>query len=114
MITGGTIRQQLVRSERHANIFPKTINVYRVSILCLAAGQTLGTWRRTKLLLELWVVPLNITLVLDAKGQGVGDGGGFSTTAGLSASCSPRNASLTIVRGPAISKHHLCGVLDEM
>lgn len=113
MITRGTIRQQLVRSERCANIFPKTTNVYCVSILCLAVGQTLGTWRRTKLLLELWVVPLNTTLVLDAKGQGVG-GGGFSPMAGLSASCSPRNASLSVVRGPAISKHRLCGVLDEM
>lgn len=37
-----------------------------------------------------------------------------SITAGLSASCSPRNASLTVVRGPVISKHPLCGVLDEM
>lgn len=84
-----------------------------MSILCLAVGQTLGTWRRTKPLLELWLVPLNTTLVLDAKGQGVGEGAGFSTTAGLSASCSPRNASLIVVRGPAISKHRLCGVLDE-
>lgn len=41
-----------------------------MSILCLAMGQTLGTWRRTKLLLELWVILLNTTLVLDAKGPG--------------------------------------------
>lgn len=79
-----------------------------------SSGPDSGDLEENQAPLRALVVPLNTTFVLNAKGQGVGEGGGFSTTAGFSASCSPRNASLTIVRGPAISKHRLCGVLDEM
>lgn len=95
------IRQQLVRSERCANIFTDATNVHCMSTLCPAVGQTLGTWRRTKLPLELGVTPLNTTLVLlGAEGPESlgtrGEWGGFFNMAGLSASCRPRNASCIV------------------
>ena len=85
MLTGDVIRQQLVRSERCANIFTNATNIYCMSSLWPAVGQTLGTWRRTKLPLELGVIPLNTILVLlgakgpESLGTEEGSGAGFLT-----------------------------------